>query len=89
MIWVTKGGTNKPVVIANIYRHPKDIIDKYRKFTQEHRPVLKSLENMNVEAIEANDYNIDLLKINEREVFSEMFWRFDVKQFLPKNNTSN
>ncbi len=33
VIKITKGGLNKPLIIANIYRPPKDLNDKYRQFT--------------------------------------------------------
>ena len=73
IVRITKGGLLKPIILANIYRPPKNFNQKYRQFTQELTPILKSLENMNTECIITGDFNIDLLQINEREVFSEFF----------------
>ncbi len=69
VIKITKGGLNKPLIIANIYRPSKDLNDKYRQFTNELMPILKSLERKNAEVIIAGDLNIDLLKINEKKCF--------------------
>ncbi len=67
VIKITKGRINKHLIIANIYRPPKDLNEKYRQFTNELMPILKSLETKNV--IITGDLNIDLLKINEKKCF--------------------
>jgi len=84
VIGVTKGGLTKSIVIANIYRPPNNLNHKYRQFIQELTPTLKALENMNTESIITGDFNIDLLKINERNVFSEFFDSLTVNSFYPK-----
>jgi exonuclease III len=84
VIKVTKGGLRKPNFIANIYRPPNNINEKYRKFTQELIPVLKSLEKIKADAIITGDFNIDLLKINEKEVFSDFFDVMTENSFYPK-----
>jgi exonuclease III len=84
VIRITKGGLRRPIIIANIYRPPKDVHEKYRQFIQEFTPILKTLENMNSEAIITGELNIDLLKINEREVFSDFFDTLTENSFYPK-----
>ena len=75
---------NKEINLANIYRPPKDIIERYTEFIQEITPILKDLESSNVEAVIAGDFNIDLLKVNEKHVFSEYFDMLTSNSFYPK-----
>ncbi len=54
-------------------------IGKYLEFIQEISPLLVSIEKENSECIVAGDFNIDLLKINEKAIFSEL-------PFTPKSH---
>ena len=63
----------KNIVIGNIYRPPKDLINNYRNFKEQLIPVIEHLHSINLEAAIAGDMNIDLLKINERNIFTEYF----------------
>ncbi len=65
MIQIKKGGLKKPIIVANLYRTPKDATDKYKQFIHEMTPILRYLENMNVETIITGDTNLDMLKIND------------------------
>ena len=75
---------NKGINLVNIYRPPKDTIDKYSEFTQEVGETLKVLASSNNEAIIAGDFNIDLLKINDRPIFSDYFDMLMSNSFYPK-----
>ncbi len=44
---------------------------KIQEFTRYICPILKTLETSNNEAIIAGDFNIDLLKINDKQSFSD------------------
>ena len=61
------------IVIGNIYRPPKDLINNYQNFKEQLIPVLEHLHSINLEAVIAGDMNIDLLKIKERNIFTEYF----------------
>ena len=63
----------KNIVIGNIYRPPKDLINNYRNFKEQLIPVFEHLHSTNLEAVIAGDMNIDQLKINERNIFTEYF----------------
>ena len=63
----------KNIVIGNIYRPPKDLINNYRNFKEQLIPVFEHLHSINLEAVIAGDMNIDLLEINERNIFTEYF----------------
>jgi hypothetical protein len=85
VIQIKKGNTlNKAINLVNIYRPPKDITEKYTEFIRELSPLLKTLESGNNEAIITGDFNIDLLKINEKQVFSEYFDTLTSHSFYPK-----
>ncbi len=64
---------NKPIIIWNIYRPPKDIDEKYSEFINEFAHVLDTLETMDSEVIITGNLNIDLLKMADKEVLDEYF----------------
>ncbi len=77
-------GLNKAINLVNIYKPPNDIIEKYNDFTREICPLLKTLEASNNEAIITGDFNINLLKINEKQAFSKDFDTMTGHSFYPK-----
>ncbi len=54
--------------IANIYQPPNELIDSYNVFIREISPIFEQFENNKNEVIIAGDFNIDLLKINDKQV---------------------
>ncbi len=63
----------KPIIIVNIYRPPKDILENYNEFINEFSPILNRLESNNTDGSVAGDFNIDLIKINEKHIFADYF----------------
>jgi len=85
IIHVKKGKyLNKSIDLANIYCPPKDLIENYTEFIQEFDIMLKTLEASKNEAIIAGDFNIDLLKLNDKQIFSEYFDMLTSNSFYPK-----
>ena len=85
IIQVKKGeNLTKPIIIGNIYRPPNQLIDSYNEFINELSPVLKSLEKNNSEVIMSGDFNIDLLKLNDKQVISDYFDMLTNHSFYPK-----
>ncbi len=74
---------NKPINIGNIYRPPKDIIEKYIEFINEFSPILNTLEANSNAVIITGDFNIDLLKVNDKHVFSDYFDMLTSHSFYP------
>ena len=70
-IQVHGGGLSKKIIIGNIYRPPKDLNENYKNFTYELSQVLSHFEALNADTIIASDTNINLLKILEKEAFSD------------------
>ena len=70
-IQVHGGGLSKKIIIGNIYRPPKDLNENYKFFTYELSQVLSHFEVLNADTIIAGDTNVNLLKILEKEAFSD------------------
>ena len=63
----------KSLIIGNIYRPPKILNEQINAFITEFSSVAASLGDSNTELIIAGDFNINLLKINENDVYSNFF----------------
>ncbi len=66
-------------MIANIYRPPNELVDSYNEFIDRFTSILNNLESSNGDVIIAGDYNIDLLKINDKPKISQCFDNFFCK----------
>ena len=64
---------SKNILLGNVYRPPKNTNIDYKKFIDEFTIILASLVNPNSELIIIAAYNIDLLKVNVKDVFGEVF----------------
>ncbi len=85
IIEVNKGGNlSKPVIIGNIYRPPNDLLDSYTEFISEFTLILNNVEFTNCDVILAGDFNINLLKINEKPKISDYFDILNNHSFFPK-----
>ena len=74
----------KKLIIGNIYRPPRDITENYEIFTREIDEILIKLQSNNNEVVIVGDFNIDLLRINERQVFHNYFETIISNGFVPK-----
>ena len=70
-IQVKGGGLKKPITIGNIYRPPRDLLENYTTFINEMTPILCDFEKQNTEVLISGDFNIDLLKVNRRQIFND------------------
>ena len=75
---------NKNIIIGNIYRPPHDRNENYQTFINELTPILSGLESRNCEVFLTGDFNIDLLKIKKKAIFSEFFDVMISHSFYPK-----
>ena len=71
------------VILGNVYRPPRDIISNYSSFTENIEQLLLALQNCpNVMIL--GDFNIDLLKIKEKEHISTFLYTMISDGFYPK-----
>ena len=82
-IKVIGGRLSKDIIIGNIYRPPRDLNENYKLFLSEFTPIISSFDRTNSDVIIAGDFIINLLKINEKEVFAEFFYSLISYSFYP------
>ena len=68
---ISGNGLNKRIILGNIYRRPRDLIENYNIFINDLSTILRSLEHLNSEILLMGDFDINLIKINEKEVFAD------------------
>ena len=69
-----KGGSlSETITIENIYKPPRTTNDNLNVFIEELSYNLSSLENKNTQLILAGYFNINLLKLNDNEIYSNFF----------------
>ncbi len=72
-IEITAKSLKRNIVLGNVYRPPRHLIDDYRKFNEDFIPVINEYINGNSEFVIMGDTNVNLLNINEKEVISDFF----------------
>ena len=75
---------SRPIILGNIYRRPLELVDNYTQFTNEISLHLSRMESSNTDVILAGDYNINLLKINDKPVIGDYFDMLTSHSFYPK-----
>ena len=74
----------KNLILGNVYKPPWYLNDTYQQFIDEFIPFLATLGNNNRDVVIAGDFNINLLKIHEKPIFSDYFDAITAISFLPK-----
>ena len=74
------------VIVGNIYKPPRNNNNNgnIEHFMEGIFPILQYLDRTNVDVVLPGDYNINLLKINERAKFAEFFYYMLSHSFYPK-----
>ena len=72
------------LIIGNVYRRPDDNYNSYTLFNEQISNVLDKLNNCKCDVMLAGDFNINLLKIGIRPVFSEFLELILSAGFLPQ-----
>ncbi len=85
VIQIKKGDClSKPIILGNFYRPPRELVENYREFIDEFSPALLNLGPQNYEMIITGDFNVDLLKLNEKSIIAEFFDLLTNLSFYPK-----
>lgn len=75
--------SRKTLIIGNIYRPPRNNVDNYKYFTEDLEKNLQEL-NRSKDIVLMGDFNIDLLKINEKSYAKEFFETMTSNSLFPK-----
>ena len=73
IVKVQGNSLSKTFTIENIYRSPRTRNEDLGVFIDEFTPIISRLNNCNNDIIIAGDFNINLLKLNENDMFSSFF----------------
>ena len=73
IVKVQGNSLSKTFTIGNIYRSPRTRNEDLNVFIDEFTPIISILDNCNNDIIIAGDININLLKLNENDMFSSFF----------------
>ena len=80
---ITGGGLSKDVIIGNIYRPPRDLNENYMQCLNEFTSIISLIDKTNSDIIIAGDFNINLLKINEKNIVGQFFDMLISNSFYP------
>ena len=79
-----QGENIKPFILANIYRAPKPDNASIEGFLREFSPILETYAKDFKNIVICGDFNLDLLKISQREKFSDFLHLMLSYDFCPK-----
>ena len=65
--------SNKPAIIGNIDRPPRNLNNNLEQFIKEFSLMLSYLDQIQHSVIFAGNYNINLLKLNENKLIGDFF----------------
>ena len=65
--------SKKKVILGNIYRPPRDLIENYEMFINEFSAVLQKIQRSKNEILVGGDFNIDLLRLHDKQSFATFF----------------
>ena len=83
VVRIKGGGLTKTLTLGNIYRPPRCSNYDLNAFIDEFSHIISSLENNNNHLIIAGDFNINLVKLNESELYSNFFDTFISHSLYP------
>ena len=85
-IQIPQFNNEKTIILGNVYKPPLDNNNNnnIQTFIDEISPVIQKLGKCKASAIVAGDFNIDLIKANQRAIFTEYLDLFITNSFLPK-----
>ena len=74
----------KKLIIGNIYRPPRNLVENYNTFINEITEITYDLQRRKGEIVIVGDFNLDLLKIDTNQHIKEFFESMLANGFLPK-----
>lgn len=83
-IIINNENVNRKVIIANIYRPPRETIENYETFVNEIENIISINLNSYKEIVITGDFNIDLLKVGNSTSVNNFFETMISCGFIPK-----
>lgn len=74
----------KKLILGNLYRPPRNIVQNYETFSSEFDQILTNFQRTRHEVVICGDFNMDLLQIQNRQIFHEYFENLLSNGFVPK-----
>ena len=74
---------NKPLIIGNIYRPPRELIEPLTCFIEEFNTAINHDKIRGKKMILSGDFNINLLKISEKIMYANFFDMLTANSLLP------
>ena len=74
---------NKPLIIGNIYRPPRELIEPLTCFIEEFNTAINHNKIRGKKMILSGDFNINLLKISEKIMYANFFDMLTANSLLP------
>ena len=74
---------NKPLIIGNIYRPPRELIEPLTCFIEEFNTAINHDKIRSKKMILSGDFNINLLKISEKIMYANFFDMLTANSLLP------
>ena len=69
-----KGEGIKPFLLCNIYRAPRNNAGSIEAFLQEFNPIMQTMEKKFKNIVVCGDFNLNLIKLNEQEKYSDFLY---------------
>ena len=80
---ITGPGLDKKITLGNFYRPPRDNNPQVAQFIKDFTSIISSASTNNGDCIICGDFNIDLLKVETRSLFSEYLELVYSMSFIP------
>ena len=71
------------IIIGNFYRPPRDLVINYQNFTSDLEQIMQNFRLFKEEILICGDFNIDILKANEKEHVNNYLNKIFSSGFLP------
>ena len=84
VIEIRSKNLKRNIILSNIYRPPRNSNENIYSFIDELRSIISSFEKRNLDIIIAGDFNINLLKLNDKELYNDYFDMLTSLSYFPK-----
>ena len=84
VIEIRSKNLKRNIILSNIYRPPRNSNENISSFIDELWSIISSFDKRNLDIIIAGDFNINLLKLNGKELYNDYFDMLTSLSYFPK-----